>query len=84
MRIAMLTTVDNPFDPFDEHEQWAAFDASLGYNTEAIVARLTLWSENLSLADQLEADEQAIDDLVKTNVTGVYRKVVRDLPDPEF
>lgn len=84
MRVAMLTTVDNPFDPFDQYDEWFAYDARLGYDTGSVVARLTLWSEDLSLADQLEADERAIDELVKTNVTGVYRKVVRELPDPEI
>jgi hypothetical protein len=84
MRVAKLTTVNNPFDPFDQYEEWFAFDALLGYDTEGMVALFTISSDELSLADQMEASEMAIDELVKSNATGVYRKVVRDLPDPEY
>ena len=29
----MLTTIDNPFNPFTNFDDWYAFDTSKGYNT---------------------------------------------------
>ena len=38
----MLTTVDNPFNPFTEFDSWLAYDEQSGYNTNGLLARLTL------------------------------------------
>lgn len=71
----MLTTVDNPFDPFTEFDDWYAFDTKAGYNTSALLARLVVTSDELSEADQSAAIESAIDEIVRENVSGVHRKV---------
>ena len=36
---AYLTTKDNPYSYFEQHDEWLAFDESNGYNTNALVAR---------------------------------------------
>lgn len=36
----MLTTVDNPFNPFKDFDKWYAFDTRKGYNTLAYIDRL--------------------------------------------
>ena len=74
---SMLTTVDNPFDPFDNFREWFAYDVAAGYNTVSLLARLTFTSEELSEADQNVANEIAIDEIVSENVLGLYRKVSR-------
>lgn len=71
----MLTTIDNPFDPFTEFDSWYQFDEAAGYHTSAYLARVVRTSEELSEADQSLAIEQAIDEIVKENVLGIYRKV---------
>lgn len=71
----MLTTVDNPFDPFTQWYEWFAWDSSRGYNTPGYLARIVRTSEDLSEADQALAVEVAIDEIVKMNILGVYRKV---------
>lgn len=71
----MLTTVDNPYDPFSQWDEWFAWDASAGYHTPGLLARITLTSDDLSEADQHLAVQQAIDEVVKENVLGVFRKV---------
>ena len=75
----MLTTVDNPYDPFTRFDEWYRFDTASGYNTSAFLARVTLTSEELSEADQDLALEQAIDQIVNENVLGLYRKVKRSV-----
>jgi hypothetical protein len=69
----MLTTVDNPYDPFTEYDDWFQFDRSSGYNTPGFLARVTVGSHDLSDADQLVAIETAIQEIVKQNVLGIYR-----------
>jgi hypothetical protein len=71
----MLTTVDNPFDPFIQFDEWYQWDVSAGYNTAALLARITKSSSELSEPDQALAIQQAIDEIVEENVTGMFRKV---------
>ena len=73
--IHMLTTVDNPFDPSIQFEEWDAFDRARGYDTTGMLARIVNTSDELSEADQDDAIEQAIDEIVTENVTGLYRKI---------
>lgn len=74
----MLTTVDNPFNPFKEFDAWYAFDEAAGYKTTALLARIVITSDDMSEADQSLAIEQAIDEIVRHNVNGMYRKVSLD------
>ena len=73
----MLTTVDNPYDPFTQWNEWYAFDARHGYHTPSFLARVAKSSDDLSDADQAVAIQFAIDEIVKENVLGIYRKVSR-------
>lgn len=75
MAVHMLTTVDNPYNPFTHYDEWYQFDEAAGYNTPQYLARLTYSSYDLSEADQSLAIEYAIDEIVNENVLGIYRKV---------
>lgn len=72
----MLTTVDNPFNPFNQYDEWLAYDEGHAYHTNSLLARIVLSSEELSEADQNVARENAIDEIILENVLGIYRKVV--------
>lgn len=71
----MLTTVDNPFNPFTHFDEWYAYDERLGYRTTAFLARVARSSDEISEADQHVALESAIDEIVRENVLGLYKKV---------
>ena len=77
LRLA-LTTEDNPFDPFDEFEEWFNFDVTQGYPTCAYLARVTTTSTDLTEADQVEATNEAIEEILKLNLTGNYQVVERE------
>lgn len=70
----MLTTVDNPFDPFEEFDDWYNWDESSGYHSTALLARVVISSDELSELDQRLAYEAGIDEIVKENVSGVHKK----------
>jgi len=74
----MLTTVDNPFDPFTRFEEWLEYDIRMGYNTVSFLARIAMVSDDLSQPDQALAIQDAIDEIVEENVSGMWRKVSRD------
>lgn len=73
----MLTTVDNPFDPWTQFQQWFAYDTSLGYHSASLLARVARTSDELSDADQRLAVQLAIDEIVNENVSGMHRKISR-------
>lgn len=75
---SMLTTTDNPFSPFTQFDEWYRFDVDAGYNTSAFLARIVADSDELSEPDQSAAIEDAIDEVVRENVLGIYRKVTFD------
>lgn len=76
--VYMLTTVDNPFDPFTQWDEWYAYDEGRGYHTCSLLARVSITSDELSEADQLLTLQDAIDEVVNENVSGIHRKVSRD------
>lgn len=77
----MLTTVDNPFSPFTHFTEWNAFDEEKGYCTLALQARVAARSPELSDADQWLAEEEAMNEIVRENVSGMHLKVTReDIP----
>lgn len=73
----MLTTLDNPFNPFIQWEQWFAFDVRQGYETCAYLARIVLSSRELSEIEEALAINLAIDEILKLNTLGIYIGVTR-------
>ena len=71
----MLTTVDNPWNPFTHYDEWFAFDVRKGYFTASYLARVARLSESMSVAQQDLVIEQAIDSIVELNLLGIYKKV---------
>lgn len=78
MREVMLTTIDNPFDPFDQWIEWFGYDRSKNYHTPQLLAHVTNTSIDLPQTEQLKDIEEAIDQIVETNPSGLYMKVVRE------
>lgn len=74
----MLTTVDNPFSPFDEWDSWFMFDTTAGYHSSGLIARIINASHELSDLDFTVAMTEAIDEIVRENVSGVHRKVTKE------
>ena len=73
----MITTVDNPYNPFTHFDDWFAWDEAAGYHTLSLLARVAKTSDSLSEADQSVAYTNAIEEIVEENVSGVHRLVSR-------
>lgn len=77
MEEVMITTIDNPYDPFEEFTQWDLFDKEKGYNTTSRLARLVDLSDEMTQQEENEAIELAIDRLIELDFLDIYRKVKR-------
>lgn len=76
-----LTTIDNPFSPFNEFNLWLQFDKMHCYNSSELLDRFVRVSDELSEADQELAYEEAIDHIVESpwlNPLGAYIKLKED------
>lgn len=74
----MLTTNDNPYNPFDQFALWLLFDKEKGYNTCEYLARIVQLSDDLSEKEIDEETERAIDEIVRYDPFGIYMKVTKD------
>lgn len=76
---SMLTTVDNPYDPFTQFNEWYAYDTEKGYHTASFLSRIVVTADSLP-ESEIELDiERAIDEIVSENVLGIYKKVTREI-----
>lgn len=71
----MLTTTDNPFNPFTQFDDWFAFDEQKGYHTCSYLARICKTSPELSVADMELANDDAVREIVRHNLLGIYTAV---------
>ena len=74
----MLTTYDNPFNPFEQFSSWFLFDVEKGYNTCSYLARIAKLSDEMSQQEEDEEVERAIDEIIKYDFTNIYKKVKRE------
>lgn len=77
MEVYMLTTTDNPYDPFTQFDEWYAYDERKGYHTCGYIDRIAGSSADMAPADQIRIVNEAIDEIVRMNVIGIYKKVVK-------
>ena len=77
-RRCMLTTFDNPYDPFDQFIPWFLFDIEKGYYTCSYLGRIARISDQLSDAENDMEIERAIDEIIKYDFRNIYKKVVRE------
>lgn len=71
-----LTTVDNPFDPFDQFDSWYRFDMDKGYSSCSYLARIARTSDQLSDEENEREIERAIDEIIKYDFRNIYKKVI--------
>ena len=74
----MLTTFDNPFDPFEQFTSWFLFDVEKGYNTCSYLARIAQPTDDMSQKEKNDEIERAIDEIIKYDFLNMYKKVRKD------
>ena len=86
MRRHMLSTSDNPWNPFTQFDEWNAFDLRAGYHSLQLAARSVVFPYGASPADESLALEYGLQDLMEE--LGEIKNTVGDplyilVPDPQ-
>ena len=74
----MLTTIDNPYNPFEQFDLWLLFDKEKGYNTCEYLARIVNLTNDMSEKEIEVATDRAIDDIIVNDPFGIYKKVTSE------
>lgn len=75
----MLTTFDNPFDPFEQFTSWFMFDTEKGYNCSSKVDRIANVTDEMSEEEEMAEIERAIDEIIKHDPFNIFKKVTQKL-----
>ena len=70
----MLTTVDNPYNPFEQFTLWNLFDKANGYNTCERLARIMNISDDMTQKEEDEEYNRAADVIIKYDFLDIYKK----------
>ena len=77
-----LTTIDNPFNPFEQFVPWFLFVEEKGYHSCAYLGRIARTSDQLTDAENDLEVERAIDEIIKYDFMNIYKKVVQNAGKP--
>lgn len=84
MQRCMLTTFDNPFNPFDDFVSWFLFDTEKGYNSCSYLARIARTSDQLTDEENEREIERAIDEIIQYDFMNIYKKLKKNVSDEEY
>ena len=82
---SMLTTHDNPYDPFEEFIPWLMYDKEKGYDSCERLARIVQprLSSDMTQREIDVITECAIDEIIEYDPIGIYKKSSREVEDEE-
>lgn len=81
IRAVAITTYDNPYDPIDDFSHWFIYDESQGYSTTSYLGRLVNTDVVLTEEESVMLTEMAIDEMIRYDYQGIYRKIVREIDE---
>lgn len=74
----MLTTIDNPYNPFDDFTAWLSYDNEKNYNTCGRIARIAKIDNEMSQSEIDTEHDRAMDFIIEHDFMNVYKKVWKD------
>lgn len=74
----MLTTFDNPYNPFTNFNEWFMFDVEKGYYTCSYLARIVNLTDDMTQKEEDAEIERAIDEIILYNPFNIYKKVSKN------
>ena len=74
----MLSTKDNPFDPFTQFDQWYQYDFEKGHHSCEVLGRFANCSDDLSIRENNAEIAEAIDRIIANDAEKKFIKVKRN------
>lgn len=71
---SMLTTFDNPFNPFVDFSSWYMYDCEKKYNTSSRLARIAIIDSEMTEQEKEDEMERAMNLIVKYDFEDRYVK----------
>ena len=73
----MLSTVDNPYDPYSNFSRWFIYDTLHGYNSCGRLANEYRGSDAMTDTEADAEIEKAIDSVIRLDFMNIYVKLRR-------
>ena len=74
----MLTTKDNPYDPFTQYDDWLSYDEQAGYYTNEYLARIANTTPTMTEGEVGSAINSAIEEIIRIDPLGLYVKATKN------
>ena len=74
-----LTTIDNPFNPLEQFDEWFRFDVEKGYYSCSRLDRIMNTSTQMSDEELMIETERAIDEIIFYDPINIYKKVSKEV-----
>ena len=78
-KVHMLTTFDNPFNPFVDFKNWYMFDMEKGYDSCGLLARFGNFKDDLTEHETNIENEKAIDKIIALDPFNIYTRIENPL-----
>lgn len=78
-KIYALSTIDNPFNPFDDFTNWHLYDIEHEYFCCEYLARIINETDEMSELEKIKETERAIDEIITINPNPIYIKVSKEI-----
>ena len=77
----MLTTKDNPYNPFDQFDLWLQYDLEMGYQSCERLGKVLepLLEDGMTDQEREEAMDLAIDEIVKNDPLCIFTRAVENV-----
>ena len=81
-----LTTVDNPYDPFTDYDNWNRFDTEHGHYSNSMLARIANFTEDMTDEEEQTEVKRAIDQIIKYDPFNkfTFKTLVENPRDSEY
>ena len=78
----MLSTIDNPYNPFDNFEEWYSYDEMKARQEDrptccGYLARVSMVADDISDNEFNQVMNDVIDEICELNLSGKFIKVTR-------
>ena len=77
----MLTTFDNPYNPFVDFVSWYMFDCEKGHNTSSRLARIANLNSEMTQKEREEEADRAMNLIVSYDEEGIFYKGTKEQID---